>query len=100
MQGNNGYVGAGWFLVGGVAGACAALLLAPATGKRTRERLTRKLRATKESVTDFADDVAHTTRDLAQGAGRVGDKAVRLAEGASAAARGMIGSLSAEGAKR
>ena len=80
----------GWFLVGGLAGACAGLLLAPAAGKRTRERLARRLRDTRESVTDFtddvanttrhiADDIADTTRHIAQRAGRIGDKAVRLA---------------------
>lgn len=94
MEHNNGYSGAmGWFLVGGVAGACTALLLAPATGKRTRERLARKLRDTKEAVTDFTDDVADTTRHIAERAGRIGDKAVRLAGGASAAAREVAGSL-------
>lgn len=78
----------GWFLVGSMAGACTALLLAPATGKRTRERLARKLRDAKESVTDFtdemadktrymADDIAHKARHLVQRAGRIGDKASR-----------------------
>ena len=83
----------GWFLVGSVAGACTALLLAPATGKRTREKLARRLRDTRESVTDFTDDIADTTRHIAEKAGRIGDKAVRLAGGASAAAREVAGSL-------
>ena len=55
MKRENGYGTVGWLLLGGVAGACAALLLAPASGKKTRERLTRRLRETKESVTDIAD---------------------------------------------
>lgn len=94
MEDNYGYgSGMGWFLLGGVAGACAALLLAPATGKRTRVRLARKLRDTKESVTDFTDGLADKTRHLAEQAGRVGDKVVRLAGDASAAARGVVGSL-------
>jgi gas vesicle protein len=94
MKEGNGYGGAlGWLLLGSVAGACAALLLAPATGKRTRERLTRKLRDTRESVTDFTDDLAETTRDIAEKAGRIGDKAVRLAGGASVTAREVIGAL-------
>lgn len=87
-------IGVGWFLVGSVLGGCAALLMAPATGKRTRERLARKLRDTKESVTDFTDDLADTTRQIAERAGRISDKAARLAGDASAAARGVIGSLS------
>jgi gas vesicle protein len=84
----------GWFLVGGLAGASAALLLAPATGKRTRDRLARRLRDTKESVTDFTHDLADTSRDLAETAGRMGDKAARLAGNASAAAREVMSSLS------
>ncbi len=97
MQESNGYgyYGSvvGWFLVGSVAGACTALLLAPATGKRTRDRLIRKLRDTRESVSDFTDDLAEKTRDMAERAGRISDKAVRLAGDASAAAREVIGSL-------
>jgi gas vesicle protein len=104
-NGHNGYTRAlGWFLAGSAAGACTGLLLAPAAGKRTRERLARKVRDTKESVTDFTDDVADTTRQIADNiadttrhiaekAGRIGDKAVRLAGDASAAARNVAGSL-------
>lgn len=91
---DNGYSSVvGWFLVGSVAGASAALLLAPATGKKTRERLTRKFRDTREAVTDFTDDVADTTRHIADNAGRIGDRAVRLAGDASAAAREAVGSI-------
>jgi gas vesicle protein len=94
MQDNNGYGGVvGWFLVGGVAGACAALLLAPATGKKTRQRLARGFRDTKEAVTDFTDELADTTRHIADNAGRISDRAVRLAGDASSAAREAIGSL-------
>jgi gas vesicle protein len=94
MQGDNGYGRAvGWLIVGSLAGACAALLLAPATGKKTRERLGRRLRDTRESVTEFTDDIADKTRDLAERAGRIGDKAVGLAGEASAAAREAVGSL-------
>jgi gas vesicle protein len=94
MEERNGYGNAvGWFVAGGLAGACTALLLAPATGKRTRDRLTRGLRHTKDSVTDFADDLADSTRHLAEKAGRISDKAVRLAGDASAAAREVVGAL-------
>jgi gas vesicle protein len=82
-----GYASAvGWFLAGSVAGACTALLFAPAAGRKTREQLARRLRDTRESVTDFTDD-------LAEKAGRISDKAARLAGSASAAAREVIGSL-------
>jgi gas vesicle protein len=102
MEESNGYYGAaaGWFLFGSLVGACTGLLLAPATGKRTRERLARKLRDTRESVSDFTDDLAEKTREVAEQAGRIGDKAVRLAGDASAAARDVIGSLGPHTAKR
>ena len=99
MDGNNGYGNAvGWLLVGSVAGACAALLLAPETGKKTRERLARRLRDTQNSVTEFTNEVADTTRNLASKAGRITDKAARLTGSASAAAREVMGSLNDEGA--
>jgi gas vesicle protein len=94
MRRDNGYGSAvGWLIVGSVAGACAALLLAPATGKKTRQRLSRRLRDTRESVTEFTDDLADKTREFAEGAARIGDKAVGLAGEASLAAREAVGSL-------
>jgi gas vesicle protein len=94
MEDNSGYTNAGiWFLLGGVAGACAALLWAPASGKKTRERLARRIRDTKETVTDFTDDLADTSREIVETAGRIGQKATRLAEDASAAARDVAGAL-------
>jgi gas vesicle protein len=100
MEDNNHHGSAfGWFFVGGIAGACAALLLAPAAGKRTRERLARRVRDTKETVTDFTNDLADTTRDLAERAGRIGDKAVRMAGDASAAARNVADSLGLHAAR-
>ena len=82
-----------WFVVGSIAGACAACLLAPASGKRTRERLARKLRDTQESVADFQEDLADKTRRIGRKASRIGDRAARIAGEASAAARGVIDSL-------
>jgi hypothetical protein len=52
-------------------------------------------------VTDFADDLVDTTRHIAERAGQIGEKAVRLASDASASAREVVGSLgSHSGAKR
>ena len=85
--------GVGWFLAGGIAGACTALLLAPATGKRTRDRITRRLRSTKESVTDMADDLADTTRHIVEKVRHMSDDAVRMAREASTVARDAAGSL-------
>lgn len=94
MEDDNGYSRAvGWFLLGSMAGACAALMWAPASGKRTRERLARKIRDTKETVSDFTDDLADTSREIVETAGRIGDRAARLAGDASAAARGVASAL-------
>jgi gas vesicle protein len=54
----------GWFLLGTYAGACAALLWAPTSGKRTREHLERRIRDTRETVSDFADDLADSSREI------------------------------------
>jgi gas vesicle protein len=86
---SNGTIG--WFVVGSLTGACAALLLAPASGKRTRERLARRIRDTKDTVADFTDDLADTTRDIAEEAVRIKRKAARIAGNATAAAREAVG---------
>jgi gas vesicle protein len=44
-----------YFLAGGVAGATAALLLAPQSGRATRERMRRRLRHTADSSRDLKD---------------------------------------------
>ena len=95
MEHADGYYGnaARCFFLGAVAGACAGLLFAPATGRKTRERLSRKLRDTRESVTDFTDDLAEKTRTVVEKASRIGDQTVRLADEASATARKVVGSL-------
>jgi gas vesicle protein len=56
------------FLAGGIAGATVALLLAPRSGKATREIMGRKL-----------DDAAHSARELK---GRMADKVNDAAESA------------------
>lgn len=88
------------FLLGAVAGACAGLLFAPATGRKTRDRLARKIRDTKESVTDFTDDLADRTRTVVEKASHIGDQTMRLADEASAAARKVVGSLGGTMAQR
>jgi len=86
----------GWFVCGTVAGACVALLFAPATGKKTRERLSRRFRDTKESVTEFTAGVADATREIVDKAERLGDKTVRMAGEASAAMRDAMGNLASQ----
>ena len=65
MEVDNGSYGSaiGWFLLGSLAGACTALLFAPATSKK--------------------DDVVRNARPMGEKAGRTRDKVVRKAGGAS-----------------
>jgi gas vesicle protein len=43
------------FLIGGLAGAAAALLLAPQSGRESREQLRRYARRTEENIHEMAD---------------------------------------------
>ena len=51
-----GYLG--WFFLGGIIGAAAALLLAPASGHVTRRRLKRKLEHARELAGDKWEDLS------------------------------------------
>ncbi len=57
-------VGFGWFLAGLIVGASTAILLAPKTGKDTREYLTEKAQAGKEAVADASKDAIAASRDM------------------------------------
>jgi len=52
----------GLIAVGAMAGAGAALLLAPATGRETRERVGRELNRLGSAATEVASDVAAEVR--------------------------------------
>lgn len=55
--------GLGMLLLGLAIGAGAALLLAPASGRETRERLQRGARRAGKRVRDFADDMGDEVTD-------------------------------------
>lgn len=68
------------FLAGGLAGASAALLLAPQSGKATRESMRRKLRENADSARELKDRVVHTGEEIRdEAASRVGRAASALA---------------------
>src|SRR5271169_3253617 len=67
-----------WFLAGGIAGATAALLLAPQSGTATREAMTRKIGETTASARDMKD------RALQKGAEVWGEASNRVSDAASA----------------
>jgi gas vesicle protein len=82
-----------WLFVGAVAGAAAALLLAPASGRRTRERLQRGWRRTRRSVNAMTDDLAERARGIVDAAGEMADKASAIAAEASAVSHEALGKV-------
>jgi gas vesicle protein len=68
------------FLAGGLAGASVALLLAPQSGKETREAMRRKLRETDHSARELKDRVVRRGEEIRdETARRVGAAASALA---------------------
>jgi gas vesicle protein len=72
------------FLAGGVAGAAAALLLAPQSGRATRERISRK-------VADAADSARDMKNRAVQKGGEVLEEATQRISGAASALAGGDG---------
>jgi gas vesicle protein len=80
-----------WLFVGAVAGAAVALLLAPTSGRRTRERLQRGWRRTRRSVSALRDDLAERASHIVDAAGDMADKASAIAAEASAVSHEAMG---------
>lgn len=79
------YVAAlGGFVAGGIAGAAAAMLLAPQSGRDTRRAMARKLGGTAASARGMKDRVVQRGGELwDQAAHRVGGAAATLSGGDS-----------------
>jgi gas vesicle protein len=77
-----------YFLAGGLAGVSVALLLAPQSGKTTRESMRRKLRENADSARGLKDRVFQRGEEIRdEAARRVGAAASALAgDGAAEAA--------------
>lgn len=73
----------GWmlcFLAGGIAGASVAMLLAPQSGKATREGVRRRLRETTDSARGLKDRIVRQGEEVRdEAARRVGAAAAALA---------------------
>ena len=70
------------FLAGGIAGATAALLLAPQSGRDTRQAMARKMGDTADSAREMKDRVVQRSGEIwDQASHRVGDAASALAGG-------------------
>lgn len=79
-----------YFLVGGIVGAGAALLLAPQSGRETREQLGQKLRDGADSARQMKDQmkdgIAQKTEQVKQGAVKLRDRAVTAFSGVASSA--------------
>jgi gas vesicle protein len=65
------------FLAGGIAGATVALLLAPQSGKVTRQSMGRKLNDAAESARELKGRMVDTLNDAAESARGLKDRAIR-----------------------
>ena len=65
------------FLAGGIAGATVALLLAPQSGKVTREIMGRKLNDAADSARDLKGRMVEKLSDAADSARDLKDRAIR-----------------------
>jgi gas vesicle protein len=80
------------FLAGGLAGASVALLLAPQSGKATRDAMRSKLRESADSARGLKDRVVHRAEEIRDETGR------RVAAAASALAGHGAGNGTSNGA--
>jgi hypothetical protein len=75
-----------YFLIGGIVGAGAALLLAPQSGRETREQLGQKLRDGAEGARHLKDNLAQKTEQVKQGASRLKERAMTAFAGTGTSA--------------
>ncbi len=78
MSEERGYSGAGValaFILGGALGGCLALLFAPESGRRTRERLRDMAADVRDRTIDFSEDVRDKAEEaLERGKDLLGEK--------------------------
>jgi gas vesicle protein len=65
------------FLAGGIAGAAVALLLAPQSGKATREIMGHKLNDAADSVRELKGRMAEKLNDASESVGELKDRTIR-----------------------
>ena len=72
---------AAFFLLGAAIGAAAALLMAPASGERTRRRLARKGEEVADYLIDAGKELVDKCEDLYERSGELGVDATRELSG-------------------
>jgi len=69
-----------WFVGGAVLGAAVALLLAPESGERTRERLARQAERGKQSFIESSQDLFERGRELYERGREIAEDAAAMFE--------------------
>jgi gas vesicle protein len=70
----------GWFVVGTVVGMTAAILLAPQSGRRTRQIITEKTREGRDAVAETGKDVYERSREMVEKGKQLVEDAAELFE--------------------
>jgi gas vesicle protein len=65
------------FLLGSIAGATAALLLAPQSGERTRRKIRRRVENAGDSIMDAGKDLVDNCEDLYQRTSSLAEEGAR-----------------------
>ena len=93
-----------YFLLGGVAGAAAALLLAPQSGKATRQIMGRKMSDTGDSARELKDRMVDSLNEAAGSARDLKDAAIRRGRGirqvATSRLEGAAAALAGKGGRK
>jgi gas vesicle protein len=84
----------GWFLLGGVVGAVAALLMAPMSGKQARRALSRRVQEGLDEATAASEALAAKAETVKDETARLVDEAETLVGDAASAASDAFGRLS------
>jgi len=79
----------GWFVVGTVVGMAAALLLAPQSGKKTREFLAEKTQQSAGAVADTGKDIYDRSKDMIDQGRQLVEDAAGLIERGRKLVRGV-----------
>jgi len=79
----------GWFFAGAVVGMTAAILLAPQSGKKTRQLISDKTQQGKEAVAETGKDVYDRSKEMIDKGRQLVDDAADLFERGRKLVRGV-----------
>jgi gas vesicle protein len=67
-----------WFMAGAAIGATVALLFAPASGRETRRRISRRANEGRDALTETGRDILDKGRDLYDKGRKLADEAAEM----------------------